>query len=325
MVALKTVSGDTWGSRGYWKGATSSTKGAPTFVIHHSVTNPAGKNAKAQARQIEDVIYGRGGFSAVAYNWIVATDGTALVGRGWGNRNGANSPMNRYSFSAVLSGNYHPGVAGVPTLGVSSEQIETLVGIVMQGRSLGYLTDDCAIIGHRDVAGAATACPGDNAENVLQWVRIGTLVATKALEDEATAQAEAHSELEGIAAWINSVRDSGDEGVEGKDGKTYIWDGEGIVEKPSGGLAAAVAFVLAVKESGAAGIRANDGKLYIWDGEKIVERPADPAPKPKPAPKPVPKPAPKPKPVPKPAPDRLSADELGWVRRIIAWFKSLFA
>jgi len=121
-----------------------------------------------------------------------------------------------------------------------------------------------AVGGHDKVRGhserAATACPGNNTRNFIDELKRGEWLM---------------SELEGIARFIQAVKDSGAAGFPGKDGQLYVWSDGAAVVKPAADYAGIAGFIQAVKDSGAAGFPGKDGQLYVWSNGAAVVRPAD--------------------------------------------------
>lgn len=98
---------------------------------------------------------------------------------------------------------------------------------------------------------SSTACPGGNVMKLVNEMRAGAWEV---------------SELEGIAKFIQAVKDSGASGFPGSDGKLYVWDpAQGKIVPKLTGLAGAAAFIEALKSSGAEGYKAVNGVYYVWD------------------------------------------------------------
>ncbi len=115
------------------------------IVVHHTVTAP-----DATVEDIDRMHRARG-FSKIGYHFLVRPDG-AHVGRAV-TRMGAHAKgHNRDSIGVSCVGNYSEGPH-------SSDVRRVLLGLLKglcDGHGLG--ADD--VYGHRELAGAATECPG---------------------------------------------------------------------------------------------------------------------------------------------------------------------
>ena len=176
---MKWVPFHEWTRRGVWGSPAPFRGPSAAVVIHHSVTNTGSKSAIEQARQIEDVIYSRrftAGFSTIAYNAIIARSGAVFEGRGFKWRNGANNRTksdappydNRSTISICFAGNYHPGVAGLPTLIPTAAQLAAAGQTIRDGIAAGRIAGNPPVLPHSALHG--TACCGDNLRSELHRI-----------------------------------------------------------------------------------------------------------------------------------------------------------
>lgn len=169
---------DQWTIRGRWWPVTLRRRlRSEASVVHHSVTDTTGDTDLAQAQQIEEVIYRRrlkARFSMVAYSYIIGTDATVFEGRGVTYRNAANNDTkntgltNTVTVSFCFAGNYHPDVAGVPTLTPTVKQLAAAGDVIAWLELSGDLEPDADVVPHRYVH--ATACPGDNLASEVSMI-----------------------------------------------------------------------------------------------------------------------------------------------------------
>ncbi len=171
-VPPKVVPFESWTIRGRWWPTMKRRQQSIAAVIHHSVTDTTGRTGLAQVQQIEEIIYRRrirSRFSMVAYSFLVDTTGVIYEGRGTKFRNGANNDSLRSGFgnavtlSFCFAGNYHPGVAGIPTLQPTPGQLKPVGDLIAWLGLAGELSRTYEIVPHRYVH--TTACPGDNLAN----------------------------------------------------------------------------------------------------------------------------------------------------------------
>jgi hypothetical protein len=155
-----------WSKRGQWAPTSDFVGPAKGLVVHHSVTRVSG-DAAADARVVDDVIWGRrttSKFAMIAYSYLLHPDGTIFEGRGVRKRNGANNNTkggdlsNRNTLSVCLIGDYR-------TDQVTAAQRSSLAALTAWLRAEGHLTADADLAGHRELH--ATACPGPNVVAVL--------------------------------------------------------------------------------------------------------------------------------------------------------------
>lgn len=149
-----------WTVHGRWGTPAAFSGPAEAVVVHHSVTNTAGRNAIEQARDVEQVIWTRrrsAGFSMIAYSFIVARSAAVFEGRGFEWRNGANTSRSIYgnhnTVSICFAGDYR-------TLVPSAAQLAAAGEVIRDGVAAGHIRPNPPVIPHSQVH--ATACPGDN-------------------------------------------------------------------------------------------------------------------------------------------------------------------
>ncbi len=146
-----------WGSPPRFRGPVAG------VVVHHSVTRLTG-DAIADARTVEHVIYKRGGFSMIAYSYLLHPDGTVLEGRSSDYRNGANrnDKSGRYANSNTVSvcciGDYR-------TDRITRAQQQAFARLMSDLRRDGIITVDADLLAHRDLA--YTQCPAGAYDQLL--------------------------------------------------------------------------------------------------------------------------------------------------------------
>ncbi len=194
-------------SRSVWGAAWSLTddkiyKDAPTIVtvthlvVHHSATANTSTNWAAVVASFFDYHVNTNGWSDIAYNYLVAPDGTLFFGRGGGdNVQGAHMcGRNANTMGVCMIGTY---VSAQPT----TESVDKLVkilawkasqrGIDVLGTSLlaNYGINLANLCGHSDGCGSGyTECPGD-----LLWAQLPTI--RQRVKAEVTTCATATNDL----------------------------------------------------------------------------------------------------------------------------------
>ncbi|MGB1506842.1 MAG: peptidoglycan recognition protein family protein, partial [Acidimicrobiales bacterium] len=124
----------------------------------------AGNDPIASARIVEHVIFRRGGFSMIAYSYLLHPDGTILEGRSSDYRNGANrnDKGGRYANSNTVSvcciGDYR-------TDKITHKQQQTFARLMSDLRRDGIITVDAELLAHRDLA--YTQCPAGAYDQLL--------------------------------------------------------------------------------------------------------------------------------------------------------------
>ena len=194
-------------SRSVWGAGWSLTddkiyKDAPTIVtvthlvVHHSATGNTNTNWGAVVASFFDYHVNTNGWSDIAYNYLVAPDGTLFVGRGGGdNVQGAHMcGRNANTMGVCMIGTY---VSAQPT----TESVDKLVkilawkasqrGIDVLGSSVlaNYGINLANLCGHSDGCGSGyTECPGD-----LLWAQLPTI--RQRVKAEVTTCATATNDL----------------------------------------------------------------------------------------------------------------------------------
>lgn len=134
---------------------------ATQLILHHSVTTTTALPV-SDMKIIERVGLER--FGQISYSFAVHQDGTVLEGCGL--RVGAHTAgQNSYTFGVVWIGNYD-------VLTPTPEQIRATRWLIWYLQGQGHLKlGTFPTGGHKDVKGAATACPGVKAYRVLDELR----------------------------------------------------------------------------------------------------------------------------------------------------------
>ena len=167
---------DKWSKRGVWGSVNARAKKLEAVVVHHSAGSNVNRDSLAQVRHIESVQFnrkrkdGRHTWGTVAYNYVIATDGTVFEGRGLRFGNAANRSKtgpygNSNTLSVCFSGDW--GTKGPASLGATLEPLhKSQLGRMWKSLAelLPTLEPDLSagakVLGHRDVS--ATDCPGDH-------------------------------------------------------------------------------------------------------------------------------------------------------------------
>lgn len=156
------VSRSAWGAHEPTAPPTSWTAGQPTgWVVHWEGADGAGgahDRCGANVRSIQ-AFHQRQGYADIAYNWAVCRHGHVFVGRG----NDVEGAAQRGGNEQFLSVCFLGGVA-TPFTDEAKRAIRFLVHEQGPTRARGNA------IGHRDVTGSRTACPGNEIEG---WVANG--------------------------------------------------------------------------------------------------------------------------------------------------------
>jgi len=161
-----------WGSRGIWGYVRQSDRKRTKVVVHHSVTNLAGKTPEQQVKEEEDIHYSLRNtkhYGSIAYNFVVSDDGQAWEGMSWENVTVANW-WGDDTIAICVAGNYQPGVPNVATLEPNGAQLTAVADIIYEGVKLGWIAPNPEIMGHRQAG--KTSCPGDNLFTKLDWVGV---------------------------------------------------------------------------------------------------------------------------------------------------------
>ncbi len=155
------VSRAQWGAKPVQAG-TPWPSGQPTgWACHWEGADGAGgahDRCAANVRSIQQYHLSNG-YSDIAYNWAVCRHGSVFVGRG----NDVQSAAQRGGNDRLLAVCY----LGGPNTPFTPEAKQAIRWLVYQQ---GPTAARGKAVGHRDVPGSATACPGDAIE---QWVKAG--------------------------------------------------------------------------------------------------------------------------------------------------------
>jgi N-acetylmuramoyl-L-alanine amidase/Secretion system C-terminal sorting domain len=178
------VSRQTWGAN--FNLTDKIYSGTPTFttvthlIVHHSAGANTSKNWAATVAAIFDYHTNTNGWSDVAYNWLIAPDGTLFVGRGGGN-NVLGAHMcgnNARTMGVCLLGNYD---TIAPSQAAQDKLVALLAWKAMDSKidpsgkgafnvATGTLNN---IAGHREGCAANyTECPGEKTYALLPDLRI---------------------------------------------------------------------------------------------------------------------------------------------------------
>jgi len=161
-----------WNSRGFWGYVRFSDRKRNKVVIHHSVTNIAGKTPIEQVKEEEDIHFSlrkRKGYGSIAYNFVVSRDGQKWAGMDWPRVTVANW-WGDDTIAICVAGNYQPNVPGVETLEPNAAQLTGVAEIIYEGMKLGWIEPDAKVMGHRQAG--KTSCPGDNLFNSIDWINV---------------------------------------------------------------------------------------------------------------------------------------------------------
>lgn len=122
----------------------------PELWLHHSGADGHGAG---EVRAIRDYHIRRRGMVDIAYSFVVDMDGTIYEGRGAGRAGGHTRDHNSRSHGVCALGNYEH-------VQPSPAMIRALADLARHGHQAGWWLPRGYTGGHRDVPGAATACPG---------------------------------------------------------------------------------------------------------------------------------------------------------------------
>lgn len=156
MIVARTV----WGAKPASLPRLDMRLPATQVFIHHSVTGVT-SDPYADMRAIEAVGLQR--FGQFSYSYCVHPTGTILEGCGTG-RGAHTAQKNSTSFGICHIGNYEERN---PTI----QQIEATRQLIGWLEEQGYLIPGADVVGHRDVFGTETACPGQKLYAVLDMIR----------------------------------------------------------------------------------------------------------------------------------------------------------
>ena len=152
---------EAWGSREHVARPMMQPRRQILF-LHHSVT-PASKDICHDFRVVEAVGVKRFGYGS--YNYLMHP--SSVIGQMRGGEIGAHTGgWNSRGPSLCFVGNYE-------NKGVTHDMIKAACHFADALRKFNVLADKFLVLPHRQVPGAATACPGRNIINQLTpWVRL---------------------------------------------------------------------------------------------------------------------------------------------------------
>ncbi len=135
---------------------------ATRVFIHHSVTTVT-PDPYADMRAIERVGLAR--FGQFSYSYVIhPRDGEIL--EGCGTQRGAHTgELNSTSFGICWAGNYEERAPKV-------QQLDATRWLIHHLTERGHLSPRAPVLGHRDVPGSRTACPGAKLYALLNDIRI---------------------------------------------------------------------------------------------------------------------------------------------------------
>jgi hypothetical protein len=156
-----------WGAR-QPKQTAPLLKHAPIIYIHHTASpRPSIAGEFADARRHQDRHMDINGWSDLAYNFIITPSGRIIEGRGFGIRPAGKGLGVRRSYGIVFQGYFHPYVNEKPT----EVAIEACGWLIRKMIDEEWIIPEVAIIPHRDIQGANTACCGDHLYNRIDDIR----------------------------------------------------------------------------------------------------------------------------------------------------------
>ena len=158
---MRILSRSDWGAKPRKRKYTQRRTATMVF-IHHGGTKLAGHTRDHEAaalRAYQQYHMGTRGWSDIAYSFAVAPrSGRVYELRGWGAKPGATKGYNHLSYAIVIIGD-------TGQQKVSKECVDSVHALIRLGQSLGHITPDANVRGHRDVK--PTACPGDSAYTAI--------------------------------------------------------------------------------------------------------------------------------------------------------------
>lgn len=188
---------------------------AAAVYLHHSVTVapdlvPPFDDDDAAVRQLEAIGQQRFG-CGISYTLVVLPSGRAYEGHSIGRRGTHTKGLNSSARAIVLVGNYS-------TRRVTSQQVETVAQLLVDGWRRGWWTSPELAGGHRDAPGAATECPGDHAAAAIPTInaRARQLAAREPIDQEDDDDmAISDEDAEKIAAkvWAKQFRETTAAGI----------------------------------------------------------------------------------------------------------------
>lgn len=180
--------------------------------LHHSVTGTT-SDPRVDMRQLQHIAFSRQ-FSDVSYSWAIHSSGVVLEGRGV-NVGAHTGGRNSSSFGVALIGNYESRVVTDAQVDSVRQLVAWLIGRNALNPGL-YPTG-----GHRQVPGAATACPGEYAMRRLPEMRAPWTGIPDPPKEKVMAEFDPPLR---IVAWANNPAGPGGWGL-GPDGGLYALGG----------------------------------------------------------------------------------------------------
>ncbi|XP_077293930.1 peptidoglycan-recognition protein SC2-like [Arctopsyche grandis] len=160
--AVTIVSRAGWGARSPTSTTGMSTP-VPYVVIHHSAGPACTTNSacQSQMRSMQNLHMDTNGWADIGYSFGVGGDGLAYEGRGWA-RVGAHAPgFNDRSIGICNIGTF---TSVLPP----ASQLTAVKELIAQGVSLGRISSNYKLIGHRQAV--STECPGNRLyEEIKTW------------------------------------------------------------------------------------------------------------------------------------------------------------
>lgn len=170
LAAAGVIARESWGAR-----ATRCTQGDPSkyrMAIHHTVT-PATSDPPTRLRGIQAYHMDTNGWCDIGYHFLISLDGRVWEGRA-------------IDFLGTHVASHNTGNIGISFIGcfqtsgcsdwtpftppdVMIDAAGDLVGVLAGLYGITVTSD--TVKGHRDHAGASTACPGDNLHALLDRIR----------------------------------------------------------------------------------------------------------------------------------------------------------
>ncbi|XP_031365728.1 peptidoglycan recognition protein-like [Apis dorsata] len=134
----------------------------PYVVIHHGgITHYCYdvKTCSAIVREYQNLHLDERGWYDIGYSFVIGEDGNAYEGRGW-DYVGAHAPgYNTQSIGICIIGDFSNRLP-------NNAALKTLEALIKYGVSLGKISQDYHIIGHRQTKN--TLCPGDKFYEYVQ-------------------------------------------------------------------------------------------------------------------------------------------------------------
>lgn len=158
----KIVNREEWGARMALGHTLLGVTPTPYVVVHHGgipcYCNTQ-ESCSAVVRNYQNLHIDGRGWADIGYNFVIGEDGNAYEGRGW-NFTGAHAPgYNNQSIGICVIGDFSDFLPDKAAL-------KTLNGLIDYGVSLGKISKDYRVIGHRQARD--TLCPGEELYKYVQ-------------------------------------------------------------------------------------------------------------------------------------------------------------